>query len=103
MVRTIRLTTNAQDSRSNPVGIAVKSSRNSHAKRLWVAYVPLVAAMTRWRVEGREHLETALREDGSAVVCFWQRRLMLFPVDWPWPSRTHVLISAHRDSMKYGN
>ncbi|MCY4230584.1 MAG: lysophospholipid acyltransferase family protein [Alphaproteobacteria bacterium] len=69
------------------------------AKRLLVGYVRLVAATTCWRVEGREHLEAALREDGSAVVCFWHGRLMLFPVDWPWPERTHVLISAHRDGQ----
>ena len=72
------------------------------AKRLLVAYVRLVAGTTRWRVEGREHLEDALREDGSAVVCFWHGRLMLFPVDWPWPERTHVLISAHRDGQLGG-
>ena len=73
------------------------------AKRLLVAYVRLVAGTTRWRVEGREHLEAALREDGSAVVCFWHGRLLLFPVDWPWPGRTHVLISAHRDGQIGGS
>ena len=73
------------------------------AKRLLVAYVRLVAGTTRWHVEGREHLETALKEDGSAVVCFWHGRLMLFPVDWPWPDRTHVLISAHRDGQIGGS
>ena len=56
------------------------------AKRLLVGYVRLVAGTTRWHVEGREHLEAALKEDGSAVVCFWHGRLMLFPVDWPCPT-----------------
>ena len=72
-------------------------------RRLLVGYVRLVAGTTRWHVEGREHLEAALEEDGSAVVCFWHGRLMLFPVDWPWPERTHVLISAHRDGQLGGS
>ncbi len=69
------------------------------ARRLLVGYVRLVAATTRWHVEGREHLDAVLREDGGTVACCWHGRLILFSAAWPLPDRTYVLASRHRDGQ----
>ncbi len=66
-------------------------------RRSLTGYIRLVAGTTRWQVEGREHLDAALSEDGGAVVCLWHGRLMPVIVGWPAPERTHVLASGHRD------
>ncbi len=72
------------------------------ARRLAIGYVHLVAGTTRWRIEGREHLETALGEDGATVVCFWHSRLMLAGAEWPYPDRTYALVSPHADGQLAG-
>jgi lysophospholipid acyltransferase (LPLAT)-like uncharacterized protein len=74
---------------------------------LLARYLRLVAATTRWRVEGREQ---ALALAGGPVIgAFWHEQLALaHAVAWNWSgSRTDtrftVLVSQHRDGRLIGD
>ena len=62
-------------------------------------YIRLVHATTRWRVEGRAHLDAASSE-GKVIAVFWHNRILMAPPVWPAaapPPRALVSKSADGD------
>lgn len=60
------------------------------------AYIRLVFRTTRWRWEGRAHLEAALAK-GPVIAAFWHARILMMPEAWQRPEPRQMLISPHRD------
>lgn len=67
------------------------------AARLGAAYMRLVAATTRWQINGRDAYDAALRHPGGVIACAWHGRLFMSPF-WTAPPRPAVaVISQARD------
>jgi lysophospholipid acyltransferase (LPLAT)-like uncharacterized protein len=76
--------------RHSPTGQAVSA-------RLGEAYIRLVKATTRWRVEGREHYDRLLGEGTGVIVVMWHGRLFMSPYWGDRHRRTVAMISNNRD------
>ena len=68
------------------------------APRAAAAYIRLVYRSTRWKWEGREHLQAVIDEESSVIYAFWHSRiLMMCPRMEESPLSIRVLISNNRD------
>ena len=62
------------------------------------AYIGLVYSTSRWTVEGREHVDAALKDGKGVILAFWHGRLLMAAaIRRETPARVFMLISAHRD------
>jgi lysophospholipid acyltransferase (LPLAT)-like uncharacterized protein len=61
------------------------------------AYIRALHATMRIEVRGAEALESARRDPGQYILCFWHSRFVLMPYCYPGP-RIVVLSSNHRDA-----
>lgn len=67
--------------------------------RLGAAYIRLVWATSRWRVEGGE-IPAAFWDQGRPfILAFWHGRLLMMPKCWRADRPIHMLISHHRDGQ----
>jgi hypothetical protein len=67
------------------------------AARLGAGYIRLVAATTRWQVEGREHYDRCLATGEGLIAASWHGRLFLSPTYVPEGRHTVAMISNNRD------
>ena len=78
-------------------------ARSDATRRLlcWLVqlYVRLVAATSRWQVEGARHIAELRERHRPVIVAFWHGRMLMLPVSWVRDGRMqlHMLISHHRD------
>ncbi len=79
---------------SSPAGLSLQG-------RLIGWYVLLAGFTTRWTEINRAVVETAQREGGPVIVCFWHNRLLLVRNGWPRAGarrqKLAILISNSRD------
>jgi lysophospholipid acyltransferase (LPLAT)-like uncharacterized protein len=69
------------------------------------AYMVILSATMRWRIEGAEHARDTWTAKGPFVLAAWHSRILLMPVIQlklrkAWPKRAHrmaLLVSASRD------
>lgn len=70
--------------------------------RLAAAYIRLVWATSRWRIEGAE-IPAAFWDQGRPfILAFWHGRLLMLPKCWRPDQPIHMLISHHRDGQLIG-
>jgi hypothetical protein len=63
------------------------------------AYVRVVAATTRWRVDDAA-LRPVLEAGEPGILAFWHGRLLMMPISWRGrPRPFHMMISEHRDGV----
>ncbi|MGF1659724.1 MAG: lysophospholipid acyltransferase family protein [Rubrimonas sp.] len=65
--------------------------------RLGAGYVALCWRTTRWRIEGRAHLDDLLARGGPIIPAFWHGRLIFSPLWAPPGRRIFAMISNNRD------
>ncbi len=82
------------------------------AARLIAAWLRLVHATTRWRIEGREHAIAVWSSGRPAIGAFWHDQVPMMAFLWthrragepgPGPMRCVVLVSRHRDGRLIGD
>ncbi len=67
------------------------------AARLGSFYLRIVWITTRWRFEGREHLDALLDQPSGFIVCVWHGRLFISPCLKPPSRQIFAMISDNRD------
>lgn len=68
------------------------------APRAAAAYIRVVHRTTRWRWEGREHLQAVIDDETPVIYAFWHSRiLMMCPRMEESPLSIRVLVSNNRD------
>lgn len=61
------------------------------------AWIRLVEATTRWRVEGAETRARVLAGEERFLVLVWHGRVLMIPAEMRKPLEIHAMISANRD------
>ena len=86
----------------NPRGMLKRLLKSAAVLRLASvligAYIRLVYVTSRWRVIGREHVDSAAAAGRGVILAFWHGRLLMgAAIRRETGHRVFMLISAHRD------